>query len=107
MVEYAAHIDSIFHSLADGTRRDIVRRVGLQPLSISEIAELYNMSFAAVAKHVKILTDAMLVRKQRKGKEQIVRACPETLKAAAAYLENYEKIWGDRFDALDDYFTHS
>jgi DNA-binding transcriptional ArsR family regulator len=102
MVEQIIHLDSVFQALADATRRDILKRVSKKSLSISELAEPYAMSFAAIAKHVAKLEAAMLVIKERKGKEQIVTVSPKVLTAAARHLEHYKKIWDTRFDSLEN-----
>lgn len=102
MVEYKSRLDSTYHSLSDPTRRDILLRVSQQELSIREIAEPYEMSFAAVAKHVAVLESAMLVQKRKVGKQQIVRAKPEVINLMQIDLEKYMKMWEDRFEALDE-----
>ena len=105
MVEYNISLDSVFNSLADPTRRDIVRRVSINELSVSEIATAYDMTIAAISKHLKILENARLIVKRRLGKQQLVRADGEGLQAAASYLETYERLWNDRFDRLDIFLT--
>ncbi len=55
MVEHILQLDSVFGSLADPTRRDILQRVTKQELSVGEVAKPYKMSFAAISKHLKIL----------------------------------------------------
>ena len=101
MVEYSAPLDLIFHSLADRTRRDMLRRLSRAEHTISELAKPYAMSLAAIAKHVNVLEKAGLVRKHRSGKEKVVCIVPTTLKAAEAHLTEYEKLWAARFDALE------
>ncbi|MDJ0595711.1 MAG: metalloregulator ArsR/SmtB family transcription factor [Pleurocapsa sp. MO_226.B13] len=101
MVESNITLDLIFGALADATRRDILKRVSREEQTISELAEPYDMSFAAIAKHVSVLEKARLVIKSQKGKQKIVRISPETVKVAAAHLSEYEKLWGARFDALE------
>jgi DNA-binding transcriptional ArsR family regulator len=101
MVEYAINLDTVFASLADATRRDILKRVIEKPRSISELAKPYKLTFAAVAKHVGVLETARLITKKRVGKEQIISAEPMTIAAATTYLEKFEKMWNARFDALD------
>jgi DNA-binding transcriptional ArsR family regulator len=103
MVEYSLQLDSIFGSLADSTRRDILRRVARSELSVSEIAHSYDISLAAVSKHLKILEQAKLVVKRRRGKQQLVQAAPKTLADAEKYLEQYRQMWEERLDALDEY----
>ncbi|AIJ20168.1 ArsR/SmtB family transcription factor [Amycolatopsis methanolica] len=97
-----AEIDRIFHALADATRRDIVTRVLRQEESISQLARRYDMSFAAVQKHVAVLARASLVVKQRSGREQLVHGNPEVLHKAARLLDEYEQIWRHRADAIGD-----
>ena len=59
------------------------------------------MSFAAIAKHVRVLEMARLVTKRREGREQIVCLKPKTIARASTHLQAYEKMWQARFEALD------
>ena len=101
MVERYANLDSVFGSLADPTRRDILQRVTDQELSIGEIATHYKLTFAAISKHLKILEQAQLIRKRRHGKQQLVQAAPEALRDAAIYMQQYRRLWDARLDRLD------
>ena len=95
-------VDGIFAALADPTRRDIVARVLRQDASVSALAERYAMSFAAVQRHVAVLERAGLVRKERRGRERLVRGDVDTIRAATRLLDQYEEIWRGRLDRLDD-----
>lgn len=97
-------MDRIFHALADATRRDIVRRTLLGQASVSELAAAYDMSFAAVQKHVAVLEAAGLVRKQVHGRQRLVHADPETLERARNLLADYENLWRARVQRLDEMF---
>lgn len=102
-----AEIDRVFHALADATRRDIVARVMAgEAASISAIGARYDMSFAAVQKHVAVLEGAGLVTKQTQGREKIVRANPERVARARDLLARLEELWRARFSQLDRVFTH-
>lgn len=101
MVERSINLNLIFGSLADATRRDILRRVSAKGHTISDLAQPYAMSLAAIAKHISILEKAGLVTKHRIGKEKIVNAVPEVIEVAAQHLSEYEKVWSVRFDALE------
>jgi DNA-binding transcriptional ArsR family regulator len=94
--------DRIFAALADATRRDIVAQVMHHEASVSALAERYDMSFAAVQKHVAVLERAGLVTKERRGRERLVRGDVSTLRAAARLLAVYEDIWRDRIGRLED-----
>lgn len=103
MVEYSLQLDSVFGSLADPTRRDILKRVARSELTVSQIAYPYDMSLAAVSKHLKILQKARLIVKRRKGKEQMVGLAPQTIADAAEYLQWYRGFMEDRLDSLENY----
>jgi DNA-binding transcriptional ArsR family regulator len=103
MVEYTLQLDSVFGSLADPTRRDILSRLTGGELSVSELARPYSLTLAAISKHVKVLESAQLVVKQRRGKEQLVRLSPQALADADAYLKQYEQLWHGRLNALDEF----
>ena len=96
-----AEVDRLFHALADTTRRDILRRTLAGEASVSELAESYAMSFAAVQKHVAVLEGAGLVTKEPKGRTRIVRGDPQQLARARTLLDRYAELWRGRIDRLD------
>jgi DNA-binding transcriptional ArsR family regulator len=103
MVEHDAQLDLVFGSLSDATRRDILRRVAGRELSVGEIASSYDISLAAVSKHLAVLAKAGLVTKRREGKLQIAALSPATLTGASKHLEQYRAIWESRLDRLERY----
>jgi DNA-binding transcriptional ArsR family regulator len=103
MVEYTMNLDDVFGSLSDPIRRDILQRVSIRELSVSQIASVYDVSLAAISKHLKVLEKAKLIYKRKEGKQQIVSLSPTAFKDASEYLKHYEKLWIERFDALDAY----
>lgn len=100
MVEYILSLDNVFSSLADPTRRDILRRISHQELTVGQIAKPYSMSFAAVSKHLMVLEKAKLIIKRRRGKEQMINISPQALADAEAYLEQFRVLWVNRLDRL-------
>jgi DNA-binding transcriptional ArsR family regulator len=101
MVESNLQIDMLFTALSDSTRRSILRRVAKVEMSIGEIADHYKLTFAAISKHIQVLEKAGLVTKRRRGKEQIVIIVPSTFDVAREHLEQYAKLWVDRYDKLE------
>jgi DNA-binding transcriptional ArsR family regulator len=89
-------VDQLFHALADATRRDIVVRAAAGDLSVSALARRYPMSVTAIQKHVAVLESAGLVRKRRRGREQLVTTQPETLASAREILDRLESLWRER-----------
>jgi DNA-binding transcriptional ArsR family regulator len=97
-----AEIDRVFHALADATRRDLLRRAADGQQSVSRLADGYDMSFAAVQKHVAVLERAGLVTKSRNGREQLVRTDPVAVARARRALDVLEATWRDRADRMAD-----
>jgi DNA-binding transcriptional ArsR family regulator len=94
-------IDRVFHALAASTRRDILRRTLQREQSVSALAAAYDVSFAAVQKHVAVLEAAELIVKRAEGRERLVRADPDMIARARALLTHYEEMWRGRIDRLD------
>lgn len=94
-------VDRIFRALADSTRRDIIRRTLSGEATVSQLAGFYDMSWAAVQKHVAVLEGAGLVTKHPNGRERIVRGNPETIAQAQSLLDAYEELWRSRVARLD------
>ena len=92
--------DRVFHALADRTRRDIVHRVLVGAVSVSELGRHYPISLTAVQKHVTVLEQAGLVSKTRRGREQIVQAQIDTVRRAMRLLDEYEALWRVRLDRM-------
>lgn len=94
--------DRLFRALADATRRAIVTRLlSGEEASVSALAARYDMSFAAVQKHIAVLERAGLVSKRAQGRERIVRGNPERIARARELLAELEDLWKARFNQLD------
>jgi DNA-binding transcriptional ArsR family regulator len=78
-----------------------MRRTLVGEASVSALAVDYDMSFAAVQKHVAVLEEAGLVTKEPRGRERIVRAAPDRLASARRLLTELEELWRARFAQLD------
>jgi DNA-binding transcriptional ArsR family regulator len=94
--------DALFHALADRTRRDIMRRVLAGEHSVSTLAVNYEMSFAAVQKHVVVLEKAGLLTKRRNGREQLACGDVAAVRSVASMLTQLEQVWRDRIARIDD-----
>ena len=94
-------VNRLFRALADATRRDIVRRTLFADVSVSQLADSYDMSFAAVQKHVAVLEDAGLVTKEARGRERMVRGNLDRIRQAQRLLDHFGEVWRSRIDRLD------
>jgi DNA-binding transcriptional ArsR family regulator len=98
-----AALDAVFHALADATRRAILRDITRRQMTVGEIAQPYQMSLAAVSKHLDVLERASLIRRERKGSCRMVRINATRLRAAQDWLAYYERFWSGNLDALQSY----
>jgi DNA-binding transcriptional ArsR family regulator len=83
-------LDNIFQALADPTRREIVRLITSNDRTVSELAAPFDMSLAAISKHIKVLERAGLLSKTTKGRTNICRLNPDSLSSAIEWLRFYE-----------------
>src|SRR6187431_565602 len=94
--------DRMFGALADATRRDIVSRAIVGEEGVAELAEHYQMSFAAVQKHIAILERAGLVTKERIGRRKVVRTNLDGVLMVRRLLDRYEELWRSRIGRMTD-----
>jgi len=99
--------DALFHALSDRTRRDIMRRVLAGEHSVSSLAASYDMSFAAVQKHVAVLERAGLLSKRRSGREQLATGEVDAVRSVASMLDELEAVWRGRIDRIDELLARS
>ena len=95
-----ADLDEMFGALAHATRRDIVRRAIDAEEGVVELADHYQMSFAAVQKHIAVLERAGLITKVRIGRRKVVRTNVEALRVTRRLLDQYEELWRGRVDRM-------
>ncbi|WP_229566120.1 ArsR/SmtB family transcription factor [Rhodococcus sp. RDE2] len=94
--------DALFHALSDRTRRDIMRRVLAGEHSVSALAANYDMSFAAVQKHVAVLEKAGLLVKRRSGRKQLASGDVAAVRSVASMLTEMEQLWRGRIARIDE-----
>jgi DNA-binding transcriptional ArsR family regulator len=96
-------LDLAFHALADRTRRDILKRLAEGELSISQLAQTYDMSLVAVSKHIKVLEKAGLVTASKEGRVTRCTMRFETLATASDQIAFYMQFWRQQLEGLDQY----
>lgn len=95
------NLNDIFHALADSTRREMVHMMAQKERTVSELAVPFDMTLAAISKHIKVLERANLIERSVKGRTHICRLNTESLSQATEWLRFYEKFWSNRFDLLE------
>ena len=90
-----------FHALSDPTRRGMLANLALGEKSIGELAEPFAMTFAGASKHVKVLEDAGLITRRKKGRTHVISIDAKPLEEAERWLRQWEKFWTVRLDRLE------
>lgn len=101
MTDRDAQLDATFAALADPTRRAIVTRLLAGDCTVSELAAPFEMSLAAVSKHLAILTRAGVVTQRREGRTKWCRLETDSLRPAAIWMEAFGSFAAEDFDALE------
>ncbi len=96
-------LSSTLAALADPTRRAILARLSLGALSVTELAEPFDMSLPAVSKHLKVLEHAGLITRGRSAQWRPCQLHAGPLKEVAGWVEEYRRFWEESFSRLDDY----
>lgn len=99
----SVQLNNIFHALSDPTRRKILETLIKNPKSVSEIAKPYKISLVAISKHIKVLERAKLIRRQKIGREYIIKIHSMPLKSGYKFIEVFKKDWTRHLDALEKF----
>lgn len=94
-------LNAIFHALGDATRRRMLRDLADSERTVGELAEPFAMSLAAASKHIKVLENAGLIRREVRGRTHLCRLDPGPLASAHEWLGFYERFWNARLDVLE------
>ena len=102
MVHYEARLDATFAALSDVTRRGVLEQLGGSDASITDLAQMFDMTLTGMKKHVSVLEQAGLVTTEKVGRVRTCRLGPRQLEEVAAWIEQHRQLWSARFDALDE-----
>ncbi|SRR5258708_21465067 len=95
----------VFQAIADPTRREIISLIAYKSLNLNSIAENFEVSRPAISQHIKILTECGLIVIKKQGRERYCEARLQKLNEVSDWIEPFRKLWGKRFDALDNLLT--
>ena len=96
-------LDLLFRALADRTRRQLLAQLTRAPASITELAVPHDMSLPAVSKHVRVLENAGLIKREIDGRVHRCTLDAAAMRAADDWIAHYRKFWEHALDALADY----
>jgi DNA-binding transcriptional ArsR family regulator len=92
----------VFQAIADPTRREIINLIAYNPLNLNSIAENFDVSRPAISQHIKILTECGLIVIKKQGRERYCEAKLQQLGEVSDWIEQYRKLWQEKFNVLDD-----
>ena len=107
MVEYDSNrldsqrLDSVFHALADPTRRAMLHDLAERPRTVSELAAPFAISLAGASKHIQVLERAGLIQREVQGRVHTCRLDARPMHAGAEWMRHYQRFWNQRLDALE------
>jgi DNA-binding transcriptional ArsR family regulator len=101
MVKYSnARLDATFGALSDPTRRAILARLSSGEVTVGELAAPFACSLPAISKHLRVLEEAGLVTRKKRGREQHVKLKAKPMQEAAEWISFYRRFWEDQLSAL-------
>nr|WP_299173648.1 metalloregulator ArsR/SmtB family transcription factor [uncultured Allomuricauda sp.] len=95
----------VFQAIADPIRRDIIRLLAEETLSVNSIAEKFDISRPAISKHLKILNECGIIAYNQIGRERLCLIQPQKLIPAFLWINQYNKLWEDRIDSFENYIN--
>jgi len=99
-------LDLAFAALADPTRRRIVARLARGRTRVTDLALPFDMSLNAVSKHIKVLEQSGLVRRERLGREHYLQLRGAPMRDIVQWVSRYERFWNAKLDALDEFLAN-
>ncbi|WP_433318881.1 ArsR/SmtB family transcription factor [Micromonospora sp. CA-269861] len=96
-------LSTVFAALADPTRRAILARLATGDATVNELAAPFPISVQAISKHLAVLERAGLIARTREAQWRRCRLDPAPLQTLAEWVDQYRRLWDDRYDTLDDY----
>lgn len=101
--QVSQQLNSVFHGLADPTRRAVIERLTSGPAAVTELAQPFPMALPSFLQHLRVLEDCGLVTSRKSGRVRTYQLAAKPLKTASLWLEKQRVLWDRRLDQLDSY----
>lgn len=102
-IEDEDRLDDIFHALANRTRRALLAELAAGPARVTALARPHGMSVNAISKHLFVLENAGLIRREKEGTVQLCMLDAEPMASAGEWLDAYRSFWNRQVDRLADF----
>jgi len=96
-------LDTVFHALADPTRRAVIQQLGRGSATVSDLAEPFEMALPSFMKHIGVLETSGLIGSEKVGRVRTCKIKPKNLAAAETWLNEQRALWEGRADRLVEY----
>ncbi|KEO83261.1 ArsR/SmtB family transcription factor [Tumebacillus flagellatus] len=96
-----SNLDDVFSALSDPTRRAILERLFHGEMTVSTLAEPFDMSMPAISKHLRVLENAGVVTQRKLGRNRYYSVNPVAMKQASEWLNRWSHFWKSQFANLD------
>lgn len=93
----------VFQAIADPIRRDIIRLLAEQSLTINSVAKKFDISRPAISKHLKILKECEIIVINKQGRERFCQIQPKNLIPAFLWIDQYRNLWEEKLDSFEDF----
>lgn len=100
-----ARLDMVFSALADPTRRSILAMLLEDDMAVTDVAEPFDMSLAAISKHLVILTKAGLISQEKRGRVKWCKLEPDALRDASIWMQGFGQFEAVNLDAFERFLT--
>ena len=101
----ACSLDLIFSALSDPTRRQILTLLLEDDMAVTDVAEPFEMSLAAISKHLAVLTNAGLIRQERRGRVKWCKLDPDAMQTAWTWMQGFGHFESLDLDGLEAYIA--
>ncbi len=95
----------VFQAIADPLRRDIIKLLAEEALTINAVAEKFDVSRPAISKHLRILNECGIIEINQKGRERYCQIQPKNLIPAFLWIGQYKSLWEDKIDSFEQYLN--
>jgi DNA-binding transcriptional ArsR family regulator len=98
-------LDAIFAALSDGTRRAILTMLLEDDMAVTDVAEPFAMSLAAVSKHLTVLAEAGLIQQEKRGRVKWCKLDPDAMRRAVVWIQGFGQVEPMDFDAFERFLA--
>jgi DNA-binding transcriptional ArsR family regulator len=99
-------LDLVFAALADPTRRGILMMLLEDDMAVTDVADPFDISLAAISKHLTILTKAGLISQEKRGRVKWCKLEPDAMRNASIWMQSFGQFEAVDLDAFEEFLTH-